>query len=149
MIIQDIYSRYNYSIIYSIVYNIYILYIQYICLHIHMTRSEQACSLTCLPCKTPQGQRRPLTILFPTFTSSIHPTTAKGRCSYKGRTILIMSLYQHDICCYSYFCYGNNRDKNNIISLCKQGIQDLPCLRFYDLAANMYTLISASISVRS
>lgn len=37
-----------------------------------------------LPCTTPQGYCRARTSLFPTFTSSVLPTTAKGKCAWKG-----------------------------------------------------------------
>lgn len=43
--------------------------------------------ITDSPCTAPQGYRRPLTILFPTLTSSVLPTTAKGRqfCNTEGK----------------------------------------------------------------
>jgi hypothetical protein len=40
-----------------------------------------------LPCTTPQGYCRARTNLFPTFTSSVLPTTAKGRCAWKGTQV--------------------------------------------------------------
>lgn len=48
-------------------------------------------ALSPLPCTTPQGYWRALTILLPTFTSSILPTTANGNCPWKRARILIIS----------------------------------------------------------
>lgn len=42
------------------------------------------CSPHHSPCTTPHGYCRARTSLFPTFTSSVLPTTAKGRCAWKG-----------------------------------------------------------------
>lgn len=41
------------------------------------------------PCTTPQGYCRARTSLFPTFTSSVLPTTAKGRCAWKGAQVYV------------------------------------------------------------
>lgn len=42
----------------------------------------QECSCSSLPWTTPHGYCRALTVLFPTFTSSTLPTTAKGRWAW-------------------------------------------------------------------